>query len=361
MQYAIIAARETWPILKSWRNDRVSMPSQDQKIDDLKSEPLYGVIHSVLRDHLERGALMDGLVLGEASVARAFQTSRMPASIALKLLHKEGLISDFEGRGYIVRGRRRGSPEPRRLDLRQAGLELPAYLAGPRRIRNRRNHIYRAVEHAVAASIVYGRFLLNESALAEHFHVSRTVAHEVLTQLERTGIAVQDRNLRWYAGPLTPANVAHHFEIRWLLEPEALRQSFPHLSKSELARRRDRVRRARVSQIDSGELERIERDLHRDTLALCPNTVLLEAIARSQLVIVVIHSTFVSFQRTPELLKMFAEHRQIYEALLAGHPVSAAAALESHLRGALRSNLELLAHLEPLPDSHRPPYLVPAR
>ncbi len=346
---------------KRHRRDRVSMQSQKEKTDDLKDEPLYGVIHSVLRDHLKRGALMDGLVLGEASVARAFQTSRMPASIALKRLHKEGLISDFEGRGYLVKGGRRDPPEPRRLDLRQAGLELPAHLAEPRRIRNRRNHIYRAVEHSVAASVVYGRFLLNESALAEHFNVSRTIAHEVLTQLERTGIAVQDRNQRWYAGPLTPGDVAHHFEIRWLLEPEALRQAFPHLSKSELVRRRDRVRRGPASRIEPGELERIERDLHHDTLAHCPNTTLLQAIARSQLVIVVIHSTFVSFQRTPELLKMFAEHRQIYDALLDGNPESAAAALEAHLRRALRPNLDLLARLEPRADAHRPPYLVPAR
>jgi len=360
MQYAIIADRDGRD-RKGRRNDGVSMPSQDQRAEDLKDEPLYGVIHSVLRDHLERGALMDGLVLGEASVARAFQTSRIPASIALKLLHKEGLISDFDGRGYLVKGRRRSSPEPRRLDLLQAGLELPAHLAEPRQVRNRRNHIYRVVEHSVAACVVYGRFLLNESALAEHFNVSRTIAHEVLTQLERTGIAVQDRNQRWYAGPLTPADVAHHFEIRWLLEPEALRQSFPHLSKGELARRRDRVRRARASQIEPGELERIERDLHHDTLGHCPNTALLEAIARSQLVIVVIHSTFVSHQRTPELLKMLAEHRQIYDALLDGNSESAAAALEAHLRRSLRPNLELLARLEPLPDAHRPPYLVPAR
>ena len=226
------------------------MQSQDQKTDDLKNEPLYGVIHSVLRDHLERGALMDGLVLGEASVARAFQTSRMPASIALKLLHKEGLISDFEGRGYLVRGRRRGSPEPRRLDLGQAGLELPAYLAEPRRIRNRRNHIYRAVEHSVAACVVYGRFLLNESALAEHFNVSRTIAHEVLTQLERTGIAVQDRNQRWYAGPLTAADVAHHFRAS-LAVGAGSASSVVSSSERQASstRRRDRVRRARNSQI----------------------------------------------------------------------------------------------------------------
>ena len=121
------------------------------------------------------------------------------------------------------------------------------------------------------------------------------------------------------------------------------------------------MRRARASQIEPGEIERIERDLHQDTLAHCPNTTLLEAVARSQLVIVVIHSTFVSFQRTPELLKMLAEHRQIYDALLEGNPESAAAALEAHLRRSLQPNLEHLAHLEPLPDAPRPPYLVPAR
>ena len=58
---------------------------------------------------------------------------------------------------------------------------------------------------------------------------------------------------------------------------------------------------------------------------------------------------------------MFAEHRQIYNALLDGNPEFAAAALEAHLRRALRPNLELLARLEPLSDAHRPPYLVPAR
>jgi hypothetical protein len=82
MQYAIIADRDGRD-RKGRRNDGVSMPSQDQRAEDLKDEPLYGVIHSVLRDHLERGALMDGLVLGEASVARAFQTSRIPSPISM--------------------------------------------------------------------------------------------------------------------------------------------------------------------------------------------------------------------------------------------------------------------------------------
>jgi len=337
------------------------MPSQDQISQAPKSEPLYEIIYSVLRDHLRRGALADGLVLGEASVARAFQTSRIPAGAALKLLCEEGLVSAFEGRGYLVPSRRRGSPAPRRLDLLEAGLELPPQFAGPRKIRARRDHIYREVEHSVAACLVYGRFLLNESALADHYGVSRTIAHEVLTQLELAGIAVQDRNQRWYAGPLTADELAHRFQVRWMLEPEALRQSFPYLKPAELTRRRDRVRRARNGRIAPLELERIERDLHQDTLAHCRNKILLEAILRSQRVLIVTHSTFESYQRTPDLMKMAAEHVQVYDALLEKNPESAAAALEAHLRRALRPNLDLLARLEPLPDAHRPSYLIPAR
>jgi DNA-binding GntR family transcriptional regulator len=245
--------------------------------------------------------------------------------------------------------------------LLEAGLELPAHLAEPRLIRNRRDAIYRAVEHSVAACLVYGRFLLNESALAEHYNVSRTIAHEVLTQLERAGIAVQDRNQRWYAGPLTADELAHHFQLRWLLEPEALRQSFPHLRSGELTRRRERAQRARNSRIAPSDLERIERDLHQDILAHCPNKILIDAILRSQRVIIVTHSAFEPYQRTPELLKMFAEHVQIYDALLDGNPEAAAAALEAHVRRALQPNLDLLARLKPLAEENRPSYLIPAR
>ncbi len=336
------------------------MPPKNQNSSARRSDPLYEIIYSVLRDHLNRGALTVGLVMGEASVARAFQTSRMPASTALKRLCEDGLIAGFEGRGYIVPSRR-GAATPRRLDLVDAGLELPPQLAEPRRLRDRRDHIYREVEHSVAACLVYGRFQLNESALADHYGVSRTIAHEVLTQLELAGIAVQDRNQRWYAGPLNADDIAGRFQMRWLLEPEALRQSFPALTEGELVRRRERVHRARKGNIGPPELERIERDLHQDTLAHCHNKMLLDAVVRSQRVLIATHSTFESIQRPSELVKMAAEHLQIYDALLERSPDAAAAALEAHLRRALRPNLELLARLEPLPDARRPPYLIPVR
>ena len=144
------------------------------------ARPLYEIIYSVLREHLIDGSFPPGLVLGEAGVARAFKSSRIPAAAALQRLSEEGLIKKFAGRGYLA-----ADADPRevvRRELEDAGLCLPETLSGSLKTPNHQARIYPLVEHAVAASLSYGRFMVNESALAEHFSVSRTVAHEVLTR-----------------------------------------------------------------------------------------------------------------------------------------------------------------------------------
>ena len=68
--------------------------------------PLYEIIYVVLREHLLDSSFPTGLVLGEAGVARAFKSSRIPAAAALQRLCDEGLIKKFDGRGYLAaRGR----------------------------------------------------------------------------------------------------------------------------------------------------------------------------------------------------------------------------------------------------------------
>ena len=62
-------------------------------------KPLYEIIYAVLRDHLLNNSFPPGLVLGEAGVARAFRTSRIPAAAALQRLTDEGLIKKFAGKG----------------------------------------------------------------------------------------------------------------------------------------------------------------------------------------------------------------------------------------------------------------------
>jgi len=331
------------------------MAARNPETSGGRTEPIYATIHAVLRDHLMRAVLPPGLVLGEAAVARAFKVSRIPAGIALARLLEEGLIGTFDGRGYIVPGAPHGS-DPLRIDLGDVGLELPA---GPP-ASNRREQIYPEVEHAVAACLAYGRFMLNESALAEYYDVSRTVAHEVLTQLERAGVIGQDSNKRWYAGPLTAAEFAHHFEMRWLLEPQALRHAFANLARQDLQAKADRVKAAR-GPIPPSELEEIEADLHVRTLAPCGNTILLDTVRRSQRIILVTHSTFVNYQSRGEIEQMSAEHIQVYSALLAGDLELAASTLEAHLRRSLTPNLTMLAQLPAIPDALLPPYLLPAK
>lgn len=327
------------------------MTAETETAAAVRSEPIYLTIYQVLHDHLMRGALKPGLILGQTNVARAFNVSRIPAGIALGRLLSEGLIRTFDGRGYIVPG-----GEPLREDLFEAGLDLPHSLTVP--VINRREQIYPEVEHAVAVCLAYGRFLLNETALAQHYDVSRTIAHEVLTQLERAGIIEQDSNNRWYAGPLSAELFRYHYDMRRLLEPEALRQAYPLLKKDEIEARRERLVSLGAYPQAPEKLERAEADLHLDSLAPCANTVLLAAVRRSQRVLIATHSTFANFRTEEEIAMMISEHTRVYDALLEGDAEKACAALAEHMRRALDPNLKILLHLPELPPRLTPPYLI---
>lgn len=304
---------------------------------------------------MSEAAFPPGLVLGETSVARAFGASRVPAAAALRRLHGEGAITEFEGRGYIVPG-----GEPLRLDLADAGLVLPADIAGTFATRNRHRLIHPQVEHEIAVSLPYGRFLVNESALAEHYGVSRTVAHEVLTRLERTGLISRDSNRRWYAGPLDEKLLREHYEVRWLLEPTVLNQIAAELDRAEIEKKKRLAEEATAAPPPPATLERLERDLHVDIiLRRCPNQQIRETIRRSQLPVIATHSTFAIDQTQTEISTMIAEHLDIFDNLLHGRRRKAVSALEAHLRRSLGSQVGLLIHLRPPPDGSLPKYLTP--
>jgi DNA-binding GntR family transcriptional regulator len=320
--------------------------------------PLYGVIYDVLREHLLDSSFPPGLVLGESSVARAFQASRIPAAAALQRLRSEGLIKSLDGHGYIARN---GDPcALTRLELVEAGLSLPAETADDLKVRNHRGRIYPDVEHTVAACLAHGRFLVNESALADHYGVSRTVAHDVLTRLERTGLIEQDLNRRWYAGPLTVDRLREHFEIRWLLEPAALGQAMDRLNQNQINAKLLRAEKASRHSHSPSKLERLERDLHVDIVLSCANQQLREAIQRSQLPLIATHSTFAALQDADEIETMLAEHLAIFRHILAGRKKQATTALEAHVRRSMEPNVARLKILSPLPEERRPPFLMPA-
>jgi DNA-binding GntR family transcriptional regulator len=322
-----------------------------------EDQPLYEVIYRVLRRHIDDELLPKGLVLSEAAVARVFQSSRAPAGAALRRLKTEGFLKSFAGRGLLIGGG--DGREPFRLDLIEAGLTPPETETLDPRARNRRVKIYPEVEHIISSSIAYGRFQLNESLLAEYYKVSRTVAHEVLAQLDRIGLVSQDRNRRWYAGPLRPQSMSQHFELRWLLEPVALDQAFPFLDRNHLVAKIEGIRSLQRGHRTTAKIEELERDLHVDTVLKCSNARLKDAIIRSQLPLIAMHDTFQSHLDTKEIDMMLAEHLTIFEHLIAAEPQKAGRALERHLKRSVVSNLRRLGALGALPEARRVPFLVP--
>ncbi len=353
----------TKPIAKDERVNRRRPSGETRRLargfrdSEPESLPLYEAIYRILRQHIAAGALPLGLVIGEAAVARAFQSGRIPAGAALRRLKQEGLLRDYGGRGLMIAG---DGAKPLRLDLVEAGLTLPESVALNAKARNRRIKIYPEVEHTVAYHLSYGRFLLNESLLAEHYGVSRTVAHEIVAQLDRVGLVAQDRNRRWYVGPLTANLMREHFELRWLLEPVALDQAFPHLERADLQEKEARVRNLQKGQRTPAKLERLERDLHIDTVLRCTNSRLSEAIRRSQLPLLATHDIFQRHHDAAEVETMLAEHLAVFRHLVAGAPEKARAALHRHLKRSVEPNVRRLGGLGPLPESRRVPYLVAA-
>jgi DNA-binding GntR family transcriptional regulator len=337
----------------------LDMPSDESKTfiqDRATPAPLYEVIYAVLRDHLVGQRLSPGLVLSESNVARAFNASRVPVRAALRRLHAEGLINEFKGRGYLAGS---GDLLPIRMDLNEAGFQLPQLLATQLAARNRWEHIYPTVEHAIAICLAFGRFMINETTLAEHFSVSRTVAHEVLAKLERTGIVIRDQNQRWYAGPLTAKNIREHFQIRWLLEPVALRQAFSRLDKRDLERTRDELVAASDGQLSPEALQNIEQQLHVELISHCDNELLLETVMRSQLPLFAAHSAFHRYQRKAEIEGMVSDHAAILDLLMVGRLEPAASLLESHIKRALQTSIGIWEQLGDIPEEMLPNYMTP--
>ena len=82
------------------------MPSDPRQPDAAAPErpaPRYAAIERRLADAIASGALPAGAVLTEGPIATLFGTSRTPVRTALGDLADRGMLSRFDGRGFIDR------------------------------------------------------------------------------------------------------------------------------------------------------------------------------------------------------------------------------------------------------------------
>lgn len=333
------------------------MPTPSLSTQEDRAAPRYESIRTLLRAAILDGRIAPGLVLVEAPLAHLFGTSRVPVRKALNLLHEEGLIRRFDGRGYLVNPEG-AELEPLRVLLTPAtlGLETTEDLIDGRSLGER---VHDELSACVATFMVFGHYRLDEQAAADSLGVSRTIVRGALMRMRDRGLVEKEPYSHWLTGPLTAHAVNDDYQLRALLEPEALRQQAGRHARHEISAMLERVVAAQQAgdNVKRATIDRIEQDLHVDLLAGLENRKMAGIIRQAQgsmNIGRIIHSTL--RRSTDEA--MLREHRLVLESLLYNALDSAVINLRDHLMRSRYRAMQRLKVLSVLPEPELPPFLT---
>lgn len=315
----------------------------------------YETIRQVLEDAIASRKVPHGLVLVEGPLAQLFGTSRVPVRQALSLLHDQGLITRFEGRGFIV-ARQNEEVEPLRIALTRSvlGLDQQRELVDTRSTGEK---LLQSLQEALSTCMVFGHYQLNEAQAAEFYNVSRNSIRESLMRLRDKGLVEKEPYSQWLAGPLTAREITDHYEIRASLESAALRKAAPHLPQQQILDNLQRLDQVEGKRVSSAELEQVEDDLHLFCLEPAGNRTMMEILRQSQSPLIVTR-IFYEMLAIPIDDAIVKEHRLVYEMLLKGSWDLAAMGLREHLERSQIRTLQKLKVLSVLPVPELPPYLL---
>ncbi|WP_265519096.1 GntR family transcriptional regulator [Nitratireductor luteus] len=287
---------------------------------------LYQRAFEILAAQIEDGMLKPGARLTESAIAGQFGISRAPARRALAELEGIGLVVKSAGRGYTVRAPVKGASAARAAAPKEEDIRLIS--------RSSWERIYAEVEDEIVGRISFASWRVNEAELARYYHVSRTVARDVVARLQQRGIVRKDERSRWYAPALTAEHVGELYELRSILEPVALTKAAPNLPPDFLAGMRAHLEDAiaQAEAIEGPTLDRLEEEMHVTLLQYCGNRTLMQAITLPQSLLIAHHFLY---RWTPRLFNtepFLPEHMKILQHLEAGDIHGAATALEHHLK-----------------------------
>jgi DNA-binding GntR family transcriptional regulator len=325
----------------------------------MKTEPprINDAVYKILKSNIEQNRIPCGVRIRETDVARLLDVGRVPVRAALARLEGEAILVNAPGQGYVRTGKA-PSAVVRFADLE---LDIDPELLEILGNRNWRMRIFDEAELTVASALVFGAYSISEARLAGHYGVSRTIAREFLSRIERVGLVAQLPNGRWQAGPMTDKDIRDHYAMRCALEPLALREVAPTLEKTLVGKMIDRLEKAQyeIETVTTDDILRLEKDLHVDIVLGGTNRPMNDAIHRSQLPLISTHISFVATQSYDIVENTINEHLAIAFELKAGNGKAASQLLEQHL---IRARETTLRRLSDLQDSHlpnRPDFLVP--
>jgi DNA-binding GntR family transcriptional regulator len=315
-------------------------PARKTRREGGASAHLYALIQDVLSRSILSGALPRGIVMLEGPVADILGTTRSPVRSALQHLEEQGLVSRFEGRGYVVGPR--GTP-PQRLPIVASMLQTEGDSPAIRKTRAWET-IFEQVEHDLIHAAIFDRYRVNEVELARHFNVGRLAARDVLLRMEGLGIVERDERQRWSVAPFDRQRIGDLYEWRILLEPAALRATYDAggLDVTPLMADLQRAIEA-YPRISATDMDRLERDLHVALLLKCPNRELMQCLQRSRCLLSLGKQLLGAGKTLPREDPYLAEHLAILQAVASHAPKRAETLLREHLED---SRDKVLKHAE---------------
>ena len=323
-----------------------------------KSIKRYELVAAALRSNIVSGRLEAGLVLLEGPIASLMKTSRAPVQGALRILEEEKLIRRFGGRGYLV-GRSGTSVAPVRRDIGKLGLRIPNEINAALQNRGLWEVVYEEVESAVTACLIFGEFRIIESELGDYYGVSRTVVRDVLGRLHERGIIAKTSSSHWIVSALTAESVRERFQVRRLLEPEALRLAGDRIDLEKIAQLLERERTRNPAKQGAADWMQLERDLMEFCIFRAPNQHLVELIRHNQMPLAAASRALTKLG-LPEDEIAASEYLMLFELIAARAIDAAAIYLRNHLTALAEKNLARLKIVAVIGEAQvGVPYLTP--
>ncbi|HEX6525675.1 MAG TPA: GntR family transcriptional regulator [Streptosporangiaceae bacterium] len=212
----------------------------------------------------------------------------------------------------------------------------PAFLTGAAgALPSRTVAVLGAIKHAILAGELRPGQALVESDLAERLGVSKTPVREALKTLAGAGLVTMSPYKGATVRVVGDDEARHLYDVRLLLEPEALSRSV--IGGNDWARARAALARADHA-TDLAERSLANRDFHAALYAGCGNPLLISMLAdlRDQTALV----SATSWRQNPSWECEAAEHLAVLEAAEAGEAAKAAGLLRAHITSFTQRNFE---------------------
>ena len=207
-----------------------------------------------------------------------------------------------------------------------------------------------AIKHAILAGELRPGQGLVETELAQLLGVSKTPVREALKTLAGAGLVTMSPYRGAAVRAIDPASAAAIYDLRLLLEPEAVRRAVQASTVHASTVQAEGAVRAGAGGPDPGPWATVQaalaaadaatdqaqrslanREFHRALYLACGNTLLVKSLddLRDQTALV----SALSWEQAPSWQQEAAEHQAILAAARAGAATQAAALLRAHIAG----------------------------